>query len=167
MGTPTDNSADDLSPTVRRVVEHGERAGIQIVPLTFPAGTRTASDAASALDADIAQIVKSLVFIVAGVPTLALVSGVNQLDTSRLSLAAGGGKVNRADADTVRDATGFSIGGVAPFGSTQPLPVFIDRDLLGHDVVYAAAGRPDTVFAISPSDLITASGAMPWDLAQD
>ena len=166
MGNTCNNSNDHFPPAVRRVIEHGTSAGVDIVPLTFPAGTRTASEAAAALDTDIAQIVKSLVFIVAGVPTLALVSGINQLNEAQLSVAAGGGKVVRADADTVRDATGFSIGGVAPFGSTQPLPVFIDRDLLTHDVVYAAAGRPDTVFAISPGDLVAASGAMPWDIAQ-
>jgi len=150
-----------------RVIDHGARAGVDVVPLTFPAGTRTASEAAAALKTDIAQIVKSLVFIVAGNPTLALVSGINQLDETQLSAAAGGGTVVRADADAVRSATGFSIGGVAPFGSTQPLPVFLDKSLLAHDVVYAAAGRPDTVFAISPADLVTASGAMPWDIAHD
>jgi len=140
--------------------------GVLIEPRQYPSGTRTATEAAAAAGVDVSQIVKSLVFLVDGLPTLALMSGVNQMDPARLSAASGGGTVTRADADRVRASTGFSIGGVAPFGSTGPLPVFMDRTLLTHDVVFAAAGVPDSVFPISPADLVKASGAMPWDLAE-
>ena len=157
---------DEVHPAIKRVIDAGAAFGVAVVPQRYPEGTRTATEAATAVGVDVAQIVKSLVFIVAGVPTLALMSGVNRLDPTRLSVAAGGGKVTRADADRVRESTGFSIGGVAPFGSHEPLPVFIDRDLLVHDVVFAAAGAPDVVFPISPGDLVAASGAMPWDLAE-
>ncbi len=167
LASVSDNSDTQLSSAVKRVVEHGSRAGVHIVPLTLPVNARTAREAATALDIDIAQIVKSLVFVVAGIPTLALVAGIDQLDEARLSAAVGGGTVLRANADIVRETTGFAIGGVAPFGSIQALQAFIDRTLLAHDIVYAAAGRPDTVFAISPPDLVKASGAMTWDLARD
>lgn len=154
-----------MHPATARVVAYAARRGVRIEPVRYPEGTRTASDAAAAVDADIAQIVKSLVFLVDGLATMALVSGVNQLDTARLAAAAGGGTVTRADADRVRSTTGFAIGGVAPFATTDSMAVYLDRTLLDHDVVYAAAGTPDVVFAISPADLMAVSGAMPWDLA--
>jgi prolyl-tRNA editing enzyme YbaK/EbsC (Cys-tRNA(Pro) deacylase) len=124
----------------------------------FPQGTRTAEDAAAAIGCDVGQIVKSLVFLVGGRPVVALVSGANRLDEARLASAAGG-EVGRADAATVREATGYSIGGVPPFGHDTELPVYCDRDLLQHPAVWAAAGRPDTVFEITPERLVELSGA--------
>src|SRR5207237_1568461 len=118
----------------------------------FPQGTRTAVDAARAVGCDVGQIVKSLVFVAGGKPVVALMSGANRLDEKRLAAVAGV-PVAKADAQTARDATGYSIGGVPPFGHATDVPVFMDRDLLGHDVVWAAAGRPDSVFEISPNRL--------------
>ena len=89
---------------------------------------------------------------------LAYVSGRNQLDEGKLAAAAGGSTCSRVDADTVRAATGFPIGGVPPFGHATALPVFIDPDLLQYDVVWAAAGTWTDVFAITPDDLVRASG---------
>ncbi len=85
---------------------------------------------------------------------LAYVSGRNQLDEAKLAIAAGGSTCTRVDADTVRAATGFPIGGVPPFGHATALPVFIDPDLLQYDVVWAAAGTWTDVFAITPDDLL-------------
>ncbi len=109
------------------------------------------------------QIVKSLVFVAAGRPVVALVSGANRLDESRLAAVAGS-PVAKADAETARAATGFSIGGVPPFGYATEVPVFMDRDLLGHAVVWAAAGRPDSVFEIAPQRLRELSQAEVADL---
>jgi len=129
----------------------------------FPAGTRTAVDAANAIGCDVGQIVKSLVFVAADRPVVALVSGANRLDERRLELAAGQ-PVRKAGAEVVRAATGYSIGGVPPFGHATEVPVFMDRDLLAHSVVWAAAGRPDSVFEIEPERLRELSSAAVVDL---
>src|SRR5260370_36746750 len=118
----------------------------------FPQGTRTAVDAARAVGCDVGQIVKSLVFIAGGRPVVALMSGANRLDEQRLAVVAGE-PVAKADADTARSATGYSIGGGPPFGHATDVPVFIDRDLFEDGLVSAAAGRPDYVVAIHPERL--------------
>ena len=132
----------------------------------FPAGTRTAVDAARAVGCEVGQIVKSLVFIAAGAPVVALVSGANRVDEKRLAAVAGE-PVLKADAETARSATGYSIGGVPPFGHATEIPVLMDRDLLGYDVVWAAAGRPDSVFEIAPERLRELSNATVVDLKVD
>jgi prolyl-tRNA editing enzyme YbaK/EbsC (Cys-tRNA(Pro) deacylase) len=137
-------------------------AGLDIEVRRFPQGTRTAEDAAAAIGCTVAQIVKSLVFTVDGSPVVALVSGANRLDTDRL---AARGRVGKADAALVREATGYAIGGVPPFGHATALPVLCDRDLLAHDTVWAAAGRPDAVFPIAPARLVELSRAEVADLA--
>lgn len=129
----------------------------------FPGGTRTATDAARAVGCEVGQIVKSLVFVAGGRPVVALVSGANRLDERRLAEIAGG-PVKKADADTARVATGYSIGGVPPFGHATEVPIYMDRDLLGHAVVWAAAGRPDSVFEIPPERLRELSSAIVADL---
>jgi prolyl-tRNA editing enzyme YbaK/EbsC (Cys-tRNA(Pro) deacylase) len=129
----------------------------------FPQGTRTAAEAAGAVGCDVGQIVKSLVFVAAGRPVVALVSGANRLDERRLAEVAGE-PVAKADAETARIATGYAIGGVPPFGHAADLPVFMDRDLLAYPVVWAAAGRPDSVFAIEPARLRELSHAVVLDL---
>ena len=129
----------------------------------FPDGTRTAIDAARAVGCELGQIVKSLVFVAGGRPVVALVSGSNRLDEGRLAAVAGP-PVAKADAETARAATGYSIGGVPPFGHATQVPVFMDRDLLGYGVVWAAAGRPDSVFEIEPERLRELSNAVVADL---
>jgi prolyl-tRNA editing enzyme YbaK/EbsC (Cys-tRNA(Pro) deacylase) len=129
----------------------------------FPEGTRTADDAARAIGCSLGQIVKSLVFTAAGKPVVALVSGANRLDPVQLGRLAGE-PVAKADAETTRLATGYAIGGVPPFGHVQQLAVFIDRDLLDYDVIWAAAGRPDSVFAIRPERLLEISQGVAADL---
>ena len=138
-------------------------SGIGVSVKQFPTGTRTAADAAFAVGCDVGQIVKSLVFVAAGRPVVALVSGANRLDEIRLGAAAGS-PVTKADAEVARSATGYAIGGVPPFGHATDVPVFMDRDLLGHQVVWAAAGRPDSVFEIDPDRLRELSQATVADL---
>lgn len=151
---------------VKLVVDAGNLLGISVRPQEFPAGTRTAVDAAMAIGVELGQIVKSLVFAVDGEVVVALVSGSNQLDEAKLAEAAGGSRAWREDADTVREATGFPVGGVPPFGHKEPLRVFVDRDLLQYDEVWAAAGTPHVNFAAAPDALVRATGGVVSDLAR-
>jgi Cys-tRNA(Pro) deacylase len=147
-----------------RVIEAGRALGLAVVTRRFPEGTKTAQDAANAIGVAVGQIVKSLVFAVDGEIVMAYVSGANQLDEKRLAAAAGGSKCSRVDADAVREATGFPIGGVPPFGHSTQLRVFVDPDLLQYGEVWAAAGTWNDVFPIAPDDLVRASGAVVTDL---
>jgi prolyl-tRNA editing enzyme YbaK/EbsC (Cys-tRNA(Pro) deacylase) len=141
-------------------------SGTGLAVKEFPEGTRTAVDAARAVGCEVGQIVKSLVFVAAGRPVVALVSGANRLDEKRLAGVAGE-PVLKADAETARSATGYSIGGVPPFGHATEVPVYMDRDLLGYEMVWAAAGRPDSVFEIAPVRLRELSNATVTDLKVD
>ncbi|HEX2850286.1 MAG TPA: YbaK/EbsC family protein [Acidimicrobiales bacterium] len=151
---------------VTRVVEAGRALGFEVHPREFPEGTRTADDAARAIGVAVGQIVKSLVFVVDGAPVVALVSGDNLLDEHKLATVAGGSRAARADADTVREATGYPVGGVPPFGHRDVLRVFVDEDLLGYDELWAAAGTPHVNFSIEPSDLVRVTGGTVADLAR-
>jgi len=153
-----------LHKNVRRVVEAAEQLGLSIAPVQFPEGTKTAADAAAAIGVEVGQIVKSLIFRVDGEIVLAYVSGQNQLDERKLAVAAGGATCARLDADAVREATGFPIGGVPPFGHTTPLRVFIDPDLLQFGEVWAAAGTWTDVFGLEPHELVKASNGVVTDL---
>jgi len=156
-----------VHPNVQRVVDAGSRLGLDITPVSFPEGTKTAADAAAAIGVEVGQIVKSLIFGVDDSIVLAYVSGKNQLDERKLAAAAGGTKCHRVDADAVRVATGFPIGGVPPFGHATELRVFIDPDLLDYDEVWAAAGTWTDVFAIAPTALVQASNGAITDLKRD
>jgi len=149
---------------VQRVVDAAALLGLDIEPRTFPDGTRTAQEAADAIGVELGQIVKSLIFGVDGEVVLAYVSGSNQLDESKLAIAAGGAMCQRVDAEVVRSTTGFPIGGVPPFGHLTPLRIFIDPDLLQYDEVWAAAGTWHDVFGIEPQKLVEASGGVVTDL---
>lgn len=153
-----------MHPNVERVVAAGRDRGLEIVTRRFPEGTKTAQDAADAIGVAVGQIVKSLVFAVDGEVVMAYVSGANQLDEKKLAAAAGGSACSRVDADTVREATGYPIGGVPPFGHSTQLRIFIDPDLLQYDEVWAAAGTWNDVFGIEPHKLVEASGGEITDL---
>ncbi len=157
-------SAPPQHRNVVRVVEAARQLGLEITPVRFPDGAKTAADAAAAIGVEVGQIVKSLIFAVDGRVVLAYVSGANQLDEAKLAAAAGGEHCARVDADTVRQATGYPIGGVPPFGHATDLEAFVDPDLLVYDEVWAAAGTWHDVFAIAPADLVRASGATVTDL---
>jgi prolyl-tRNA editing enzyme YbaK/EbsC (Cys-tRNA(Pro) deacylase) len=155
-----------MHPNMARVTEAARRAGRQIEPRRFPEGTRTAVDAARAVGCDVAQIVKSLVFMAGDEPVLALMSGTNRADTAKLAAAIGAAGLRRADASEVRAATGFAIGGVPPFGHARSIRIVVDRDLMAFAVVWAAAGLPDAAFPIEPAALVTVSGGTVADLAE-
>ena len=154
----------DIHPNVVRVVAAARERGLDITTRRFPEGTKTAQDAANAIGVSVGQIVKSLVFGVDGEIVMAYVSGANQLDEKKLALAAGGTKCSRVDADAVREATGYPIGGVPPFGHTTQLRIFIDPDLLQYDEVWAAAGTWNDNFPIAPNELVRVSGGVVTDL---
>lgn len=159
----------ELPPATKRVMDAALEKGLSIDIVEFDQSTRTAEDAAAAIGCEVAQIVKSLVFTVRDAPVMALVSGTNQLDTKKLAILFNTSRknVSRANADTVRAATGYAIGGVPPFGHVTWMDVYIDQDLTGHEVVWAAAGTPNTVFAITPDHLIKLSGGKVADLKTD
>lgn len=145
-----------MHPTALKVADAAQKLGLNITIEEFEAGSRTAEDAAKAVGCPVAQIVKSLLFIVNDQPAMVLVSGANQLDEKKLATLCGVGKkkVKRSNAETARDITGFAIGGVPPFGHKDKLPTYIDQDFLEFDTIWAAAGTPNAVFSITPNDLI-------------
>jgi prolyl-tRNA editing enzyme YbaK/EbsC (Cys-tRNA(Pro) deacylase) len=155
-----------MHPNVDRVVAAARDAGLQIAVERFPEGTRTAADAARAVGCEVGQIVKSLVFMADGKAAVALVSGANRVDLGRLATALGAAEVRKADGDEARAATGFAIGGVPPFGHAGAVRLIVDRDLLRHAQLWAAAGLPDAVFPVTPKDLIRVSGASVAELAE-
>ena len=158
------NQSGGRHPNVERVVSYAQSAGLNLEVRRFPEGTKTAQDAANAIGVSVGQIVKSLVFGVDDEIVMALVSGSNQLDEEKLAVAAGGTKCSRADADAVRAATGFPIGGVPPFGHSTQLRVFVDPDLLQYDEVWAAAGTWNDNFGASPADIVRVAGGVVTDL---
>ena len=154
----------DLHPNTLRVIEAAREAGLEITTRRFPEGTKTAADAAAAIGVTVGQIVKSLVFGVDNEIVMALVSGSNQLDEKKLAAAAGGARCSRVDADAVRAATGYPIGGVPPFGHSTQLRVFVDPDLLQYDEVWAAAGTWNDNFGANPNDIVRVAGGVVTDL---
>ncbi len=150
----------ELPPAARRVADAARALGLPVDILEMADSTRTAADAAKAVGCEVAQIVKSLVFRGrdSGRPLLLLVSGANRVDEA----AAGariGEALDRPDAAFVRDATGFAIGGVPPFGHAARLATYMDVDLMAFDFVWAAAGTPKTLFRTTPRGLVSATAA--------
>jgi prolyl-tRNA editing enzyme YbaK/EbsC (Cys-tRNA(Pro) deacylase) len=142
---------------------HASERGVDLEVRRFPAGTRTAEDAARAIGVEVGQIVKSLVFRAGDETVVVLCSGARRVDESKLA-AAVGGATRRASAEEAKSATGYAIGGVPPFAHTAAVRVMCDPALLTYDVVWAAAGLPDAVFPITPADLVRLSGATVSDI---
>ena len=142
-----------LPAATQRFLAASSALDVRIDPRAFPSGTKTAADAAAAIGCDVAQIVKSLVFVADGSPVLALVPGDLRLDVENLAAAVPADEVRRASLDEVRAATGFAAGGTPPFGHAEPVPTYADRRLRRHDQLWAAAGTPTTVFPIDLADL--------------
>jgi prolyl-tRNA editing enzyme YbaK/EbsC (Cys-tRNA(Pro) deacylase) len=143
------------SAAVRRVQAALQALGLGHEVVTLDRSCRTAADAARAVGCAVGQIAKSLVFRLAETDRALLVitSGANRVDEAALA-ALVGEPIRKADADFVREQTGFAIGGVAPVGHTRPLETLIDRDLLAWPEIWAAAGHPNTVFRLGPQDLV-------------
>ena len=129
----------------------------------FPAGTRTAADAAAAVGCTVAQIAKSIVFRAGERAVVVITSGANRVDAKKVS-AALGMPVKSADADFVRATTGFAIGGVAPVGHLTPPLLLFDRDLMDLHPIWAAAGSPSHVFSTEAETLVRITGAAVADV---
>ncbi|MEU2547556.1 YbaK/EbsC family protein [Streptomyces roseolus] len=140
--------------------------GLDVEVRRFPDETRTAQQAAEAIGCAVSEIVKSLVFAADGVPVLVLMDGASRVDVERVREALGAGEVARADARVVRETTGYAIGGVPPFGHRVRTRVLADEGLLGHALVWAAAGTPHSVFALPPKELIAHAGATVVDVRE-
>lgn len=147
------------SRAIDRFRRAAEELGLAVDVVRFPEGTKTAADAARAVGCDIGQIVKSLVFVADGRPVVALTSGANRADTARLAGLLGTSEVRRASPEEARAATGFAIGGTPPFGYPGEVELVMDRDLLDHAEVWAAAGTPDAVWPADPARLRDVTGA--------
>jgi prolyl-tRNA editing enzyme YbaK/EbsC (Cys-tRNA(Pro) deacylase) len=145
--------------SVARVRDALARHGLAAEIREFDASTRTSADAAAAIGCTVAQIAKSVIFRAksGNQPVLVIASGINRVDEKKIEALLGDG-VGRADADFVRAATGFAIGGVAPVGHSGPVRIFIDADLDQYDEIWAAAGSPNTVFRLTPADLRRVTG---------
>lgn len=150
--------APDSGGSVARVRAALLAAGHADTITEFPTGTRTAADAAAAVGCTVAQIAKSIVFRAGSRAAVIITSGANRVDAGRAA-AALGVKLARADADWVREATGFAIGGVAPVGHVNPPLLLLDEDLLALDAIWAAAGSPSHVFRTTPAELRRITGA--------
>lgn len=142
-----------LKPSVGKVQQALKSMGLGAEVMEFPKSTRTAVEAAAAIGTTVGQIAKSLVFMAGDEPVLVIASGANRVDVEKVHRLLGE-KIIRPDAETVRRVTGFSIGGVPPVGHRERLRTLVDEDLLDFTVVYAAAGTPNAVFAVSPTDLV-------------
>jgi prolyl-tRNA editing enzyme YbaK/EbsC (Cys-tRNA(Pro) deacylase) len=161
MDHEPEDVVNGLPPAAERVRKAAEALGLTITIRVMPATTRTAEEAAAACGCAVGQIVKSLIFKGkdSGRPYLLLVSGTNRVNEKTTGVRLGEAII-RPDADFVRAATGFAIGGVAPIGHSPPLVPYLDSDLLQYGTVWAAAGTPNTVFAVDPRALRDATGAL-------
>jgi prolyl-tRNA editing enzyme YbaK/EbsC (Cys-tRNA(Pro) deacylase) len=151
-----------LSPSAQKIQDLLASRGYEITIIEFAESTRTAQEAADRAGCQLGQITKSLIFKgrTSGKAILVLTSGANRVSEKRISEYAGE-PIERADADFVRAATGFAIGGVPPLGHTQPMETYLDEDLLQYKTIWAAAGTPNAIFELTPSDLQKMTGGKP------
>lgn len=149
-----------LKPANLRVRDAFAARGVPIAIAVHNQSTRTADEAAAAAGCHVGQIVKSLVFRMkpSGRPVLLLVSGSNRVNEKEVAKVIGE-HLTRPDALYVRDVTGFAIGGIPPLGHAETLRTFVDEDLLAHSRIWAAGGTPESVFSITPAELVSATAA--------
>jgi prolyl-tRNA editing enzyme YbaK/EbsC (Cys-tRNA(Pro) deacylase) len=149
----------ELTASAHRVQAALDAEGIGLAVVQLPDSTRSAAEAAAAIGCEVAHIAKSLVFRGerSGAPVLVIASGANRVDENAVAERIGE-PVGKADADYVREQTGFSIGGVPPVGHLSRLRTLIDVDLLSLAEIWAAAGTPNAVFKLNPSQLMQLTG---------
>jgi prolyl-tRNA editing enzyme YbaK/EbsC (Cys-tRNA(Pro) deacylase) len=155
-----------VKPAALRVQSALRALGLEREVIELAVDARTSQQAADALGVNVGQIAKSLVFTLNGRPLLVIASGANRVDEAKLGKLVGG-VIRRADPETVKQATGFTIGGVAPLGHPAPLPVYIDPDLLQYELIYAAAGVSECVFPLTPAELVRGTGGRVVDVKED
>jgi prolyl-tRNA editing enzyme YbaK/EbsC (Cys-tRNA(Pro) deacylase) len=153
-----------VHPNVDRVAAILRAAGATGEPVQLTESARTAAEAAAALGCEVGAIASSLVFTADGEPLLVVTSGAHRVDTAHVAERIGVARIKRADADLVRSATGYAIGGVAPVGHPAPLRTLVDVALRQYDVVWAAAGHSHAVFPTSFDELVRLTGGTPVEV---
>ncbi|GAA0654367.1 YbaK/EbsC family protein [Streptomyces thermocarboxydovorans] len=166
MTTTPDAESSGAHPRFAEALRRLGLTDVRAQVRRFPDGTRTAAEAAAAIGCELSEICKSLIFAADGEPVLVLMDGASRVDVELLRQELGAERVTRAKADVVREATGYAIGGVPPFGHRTTTRVLADRSLLDHDLVWAAAGTPHTVFPMEPKALIAHAGATLADVRE-
>lgn len=156
-----------LNPSAQKVQNALTALGLKLQVVEMPASTRTAVEAAQAVGCDVGQIVKSLVFKTkrSNRPVLVIASGKNRVNEKKLETILGE-PLGKADADFVREHTGFVIGGVPPLAHHEPIETFVDEDLLQYPTIWAAAGTPFAVFCLTPADLLLITRGKTVDIKQ-
>ena len=159
--------SQSLRPAAARVQGLLQEMGLAAEVIEFAESTRSSAEAAAQVGCDVAQIAKSLVFRAkaSGRPVLVIASGANRVDEKAVETLLGE-RIGKADADFVRDKTGYAIGGVAPVGHAAKPATFIDEDLLAFEAIWAAAGTPFAVFRLTPGDLVRLTGGQVARIAQ-
>jgi prolyl-tRNA editing enzyme YbaK/EbsC (Cys-tRNA(Pro) deacylase) len=157
---------------IQRVRDAAARKGVELDIRVFDASTHTAAEAAATVDAELGQIVKSLVFVAPAddgslEPLICLVSGPNRVDLARLAAVTGERDIRRATAREAQELTGFVIGGIPPFGHVKPVRTIMDPDLGRFQVVWAAAGTATAVFPVPPATLRILANAMVAPIAEE
>jgi prolyl-tRNA editing enzyme YbaK/EbsC (Cys-tRNA(Pro) deacylase) len=146
-----------LSASAQQFQDHLASRGYPNKVMEMPDSTRTSAEAATAIGCSVAQIAKSIIFRTeqndSVIPVMAVASGINRVNEMKVQ-ALIGHRVRKADADFVRQQTGFVIGGVPPIGHVKPLHILIDEDLLKFELIWAAAGSPHAVFQLTPAQLV-------------
>ena len=155
---PRTDRAPRKAGSAERVRTYLETHGLADALVHFEQSTKTAQMAADAMGCELGQIVKSLVFVVEGRPVLALVAGDRRGDGAAIAALMGGTKASFADADTVRDSTGYAIGGVSPFDLPPELPVYVDDSLARFETVYPAGGTPSSMVRMTFERLLEICG---------
>lgn len=153
-------------PRALLVVDELRQRGVEGPFYEFDSSTKTAAEAAAALDCEIGAIASSLVFVLDDIPVVIMKSGAFRVDLEEFARLTGGHVVRRASADEVRDATGQPIGGVSPVGWPRALRVYIDDSLATFDVIWAACGTPNAVFATNFDELRDITSAQPVTLTR-
>jgi len=150
---------NNLPPSAQKVQAALRQAGFDGEVVEMPRSTRTAAEAAAVVGCSVGQIVKSIVFRAAhsNRPILIVASGANRVNEQVIGDMVGE-PLAKADADFVRERTGYAIGGVPPVGHPEPIATFIDEDLLKHDEIWAAAGTPNALFRLTPAELVRMTG---------
>ncbi|MDH2428687.1 YbaK/EbsC family protein [Sphaerisporangium sp. TRM90804] len=155
---------EKLRPSVVKVVAALEEAGITGEVVVLPEAAPTAAAAAAHVGCEVGAIANSLVFDADGEPLLVLTSGAHRVDTGLIATTAGVSEVRRATPGFVKAATGQTIGGVAPVGHPAPIRTLVDTWLGKHEVVWAAAGHPHTVFPTTFDELVRLTGGTPVEV---
>lgn len=167
IATAVAGGRDELPGATRRFLERVAGTDVGIDPVVFPEETRTSQQAAAALGCTVAEITKSLVFMADSDAVMVLMAGDQRVDTDRVAKTVGAQRVRRATLDEVREHSGYAPGGTPPFGHVKELRVLADRSITGNDVVWVAAGSPNSVFSIRVDDLVRLSDATWVDVAEE